>query len=89
MQENTSKQVKELNKTVLELKIEIETIEKTQNEETQEMDNLENVPKELKGSTTIEVEQKYELTSTPSDCVSSCICSRRWPSRPSMGREAP
>jgi len=30
MQENTSKQVKELNKTVLELKIEIETIEKTQ-----------------------------------------------------------
>lgn len=53
MQENTSKQVKELNKTVLELKIEIETIEKTQNEETQEMDNLENVSKELKGSTTI------------------------------------
>ena len=30
MQENMSKQVKELNKTVLELKIEIETIEKTQ-----------------------------------------------------------
>ena len=30
MQENTGKQVKELNKTVLELKIEIETIEKTQ-----------------------------------------------------------
>ena len=53
MQENTSKQVKELNKTVLELKIEIETIEKTQNEETQEMDNLENVPKELKWTTTI------------------------------------
>ena len=34
MQENTSKQVKELNKTVLELKIEIETIEKTQTRKT-------------------------------------------------------
>ena len=43
MQENTSKQVKELNKTVLELKIEIETIRKQQNVETQEMDNLDKI----------------------------------------------
>jgi hypothetical protein len=34
------------------------------------------------GGTTI------ELTSTPRAPVSSCICSRRWPSRPSLGREA-
>jgi hypothetical protein len=28
-------------------------------------------------------------TSTPRAPVSSCICSRRWPSWPSLGREAP
>ena len=33
--------------------------------------------------------QQYELASSPRACVSSCICSRRWPSRPSLGREAP
>jgi hypothetical protein len=27
------------------------------------------------------VEQKYELTSTPGACVSSCICIRRCPSQ--------
>ena len=40
------------------------------------------------GSTTLLEEQQYELTSTPRAHVSSCICSRRWPSRPSLGREA-
>jgi hypothetical protein len=35
------------------------------------------------------VEQQYELTSTPRARASSCICSRRWPSWPSLGREAP
>jgi hypothetical protein len=44
---------------------------------------------ELKGSATLSVEQQYELTSTPRARVSSCICSRRLPSRPSLGREAP
>ena len=34
------------------------------------------------GGTTI------KLTSTPQSCVSSCICIRRWPSRPSMGGKA-
>jgi hypothetical protein len=29
------------------------------------MEELEEVPKELKGSATLEVEQHYELTSTP------------------------
>jgi hypothetical protein len=44
---------------------------------------------ELKGSATLYVKQQYELSSTPRTPVSSCICSRRWPSRPSLGREAP
>jgi hypothetical protein len=47
------------------------------------MEELENVPKELKGSAGL-----YELTSTPRAPVSSCICSRRWPSQASLGEEA-
>jgi hypothetical protein len=53
------------------------------------MEELEKVPKELKGSATLLVEKQYELTSTPRARVSSCICSRRWPSRPSLGEETP
>ena len=50
---------------------------------------LEKVTKELKGSATVWEDQQYELTSNPQNCVSSCVCSKGWPSRPSMGGEAP
>jgi archaellum component FlaC len=40
IQENTTKQVKELNKTIQDLKMEIETIEKSQRETTLEIGNL-------------------------------------------------
>ena len=40
IQENTTKQVKEMNKTVYELNTEIEAIKKTQNEGILEMENL-------------------------------------------------
>jgi hypothetical protein len=53
------------------------------------MEKLEKAPMELKGSATLEVEQQYELTSIRGAHVSSCICSRRWLSQPSLGREAP
>jgi hypothetical protein len=52
------------------------------------MKELEKVPKELKVSANLQEEQQYELISIPQSCVSSCICSRRWPSRPSVGGEA-
>jgi hypothetical protein len=52
------------------------------------MKELEKVPKELKRSATLEEEQQYELTSNPRAHVSSCICSRGWPSGPSMELEA-
>jgi hypothetical protein len=42
------------------------------------MKELEKVTKKLKGSATLEDDQQYELTSTHQNCVSSCICSRRW-----------
>jgi hypothetical protein len=51
------------------------------------MKELEKVPKELKGLAALSAEQ-HELTSTPRACVSSCICSRRWPSPPLMVGEA-
>jgi hypothetical protein len=53
------------------------------------MEELVKVPKDVKGSATLYVEQQYELTSTPRAHVSSCICSRRWLSSPSLGWEAP
>jgi predicted nucleic acid-binding Zn-ribbon protein len=40
VQKNTSKQVKELNKTTQDLKMEVETIKKLQKETTLEIDNL-------------------------------------------------
>ena len=52
------------------------------------VEELEKVPKELKGSATLQVEQQYEPISTLRVLVSSSICSRRWPSQPSLGREA-
>jgi hypothetical protein len=52
------------------------------------MEELEKVPKELKVSATLWLEQQYELTSTPGAHVCSCMCIRRWPSRPSVEREA-
>ena len=47
------------------------------------MEELEKVSKELKRSATLQVQQHYELA-----LDSSCICIKRWPSRPSLEREA-
>ena len=52
------------------------------------MEELEKVPKQLEGSATLYEGQQYELTRTHRACVSRCICSRRWPIRPSLGGEA-
>ena len=40
LQENTTKQVKELNKTIQDLKMEVETIKKAQRETTLEIETL-------------------------------------------------
>ena len=40
IQKNTGKQAKELNKVIQDLKVEVETIKKTQMEATMEMENL-------------------------------------------------
>jgi hypothetical protein len=53
------------------------------------MEELEKVPKELKGSATLSVEQQYELTSTPKElvflaaCVTEvCLLGHHWKERP-------
>jgi hypothetical protein len=53
------------------------------------MEELEKVPKELKGSATLFVEQQYELTSTPPELVSLAayvaedgLVSHQWKERP-------
>ena len=53
------------------------------------MEELEKVPTELNGYATVKEEQQHELASTPRPSVSSCICSRTWPSQPSLGGETP
>jgi hypothetical protein len=54
------------------------------------MEKLEKAPKELKGLQPYRWSNNLnKLTSTPRARVSTCICSRRWPSQPSLGREAP
>jgi len=42
-QENTIKQIKELNKAVQDLQMEVETIKKSQMEATMEMENLQKI----------------------------------------------
>ena len=49
---------------------------------------LEKVTKDLKGLATLWEDQQYEPTSTPQNCICSCICSRGWSSWPSVGGEA-
>jgi hypothetical protein len=53
------------------------------------MEELEKVTKELKRSATLQVKQHYELTSILELLTDySCICIKRWPSKPSLEREA-
>ena len=50
------------------------------------MKELEKVPKELKWSADLS-EKQYELSNMSRACVSSCICSRGWPSWLPVGEE--
>ena len=47
----------------------------------------ENTAKQVEGLKEEAQKSHYQLISTPQNHVSSCICGRGWPSRPSMGGE--
>jgi F0F1-type ATP synthase membrane subunit b/b' len=60
LQENKSKQVKELNKTIQGLKLEVETIKKSQRETTLEIENLEKKSEAIDVSTTNRIQERNE-----------------------------
>ena len=68
IQENTSNQVKELNKTIKDLKIEVETIKKSQRETTLEIENLGKKSEVIDASISNrieEVEEKPQVQKIP------------------------
>ena len=61
-QENTSKQVMELNKTIQDLKMEVETIKKTQRETTLEIEILRKKSGTIEGSISNRIQEMEERT---------------------------
>jgi prefoldin subunit 5 len=64
IQENASKQVKELDKTIQDLKTEVETIKKSQSKTTLEIENLSKKSEAIDASITTRIqeieERKYQ-----------------------------
>ena len=69
IQENTSKQVKELNKTIQDLKMEVETIKKSQRETTLEIENLGKKSGAIDASITNRIQEIEERISGAEDTI--------------------
>ena len=69
IQENTTKQVKELNKTIQDLKMEVETIKKSQRETTLEIENLEKKSGPTDASITNRIQDMEERISDAKDTI--------------------
>jgi chromosome segregation ATPase len=69
LQENTTKQVKELNKAIQDLKLEIETIKKSQRETTVEIENLEKKSGVIDASITNRIQEIEERISGAEDTI--------------------
>jgi chromosome segregation ATPase len=69
IQENTTKQVKELNKTIQDLKMEVETMKKSQRETTLKIENLENKSGANDASITNRVQEIKERISGAEDTI--------------------
>jgi predicted nucleic acid-binding Zn-ribbon protein len=63
LQENTSKQVKELNKIIQDVKMEVETIKKSQRETTLEIENLGKKSGDIDASITNRIQETEERIS--------------------------
>jgi predicted nucleic acid-binding Zn-ribbon protein len=69
LQENTIKQVKGLNKTIQDLKMEIETIKKSQRETTLEIENLVKRSGIIDASITNKIQEIEERISGAEDTI--------------------
>jgi chromosome segregation ATPase len=69
LQENTTKQEKEMNKTIQDLKMEIETIKKLQRETTLELENLEKRSGVIDASITNRIQEIEERISGAEDTI--------------------
>jgi predicted nucleic acid-binding Zn-ribbon protein len=69
IQENTSNQVKELNKTIKDLKIEVETIKKSQRETTLEIENIGKKSGAIDASITTRIQEIEERISGAEDII--------------------
>jgi uncharacterized small protein (DUF1192 family) len=69
LQENTTKQVKELNKTIQDLKMEIEKIKKSQRETTLELENLGKRSEVIDASITYRIQEIEERISAAEDTI--------------------
>jgi chromosome segregation ATPase len=68
-QENTSKQVIERNKTILDLKIEVDTIKKTQNEATLEIETLGKKSGTIDASISYRIQEMEERIAGAEDSI--------------------
>jgi chromosome segregation ATPase len=69
IQENASKQVKELNKTIQDLKMEVETIKKSQRETTLEIENIGKKSGAIDASITNRIQEIEERISGAGDTI--------------------
>ena len=69
MQENTTKQVMELNKTIQDLKREVDTIKKTQSEATLEIENLGKKSGTIDASISNRIQEMEERISGAEDSI--------------------
>ena len=73
IQENTSNQVKELNKSIQDLKIEVETIKKSQRETTLEIENLGKKSGSIDASITNRIQEIEKRISGAEDTIDTTI----------------
>jgi chromosome segregation ATPase len=69
LQENATKQVMELNKTIKDLKMEVETIKKSQRETTLEVEILEKKSRTIDASITNRIQEMEERISGAEDSI--------------------
>jgi predicted nucleic acid-binding Zn-ribbon protein len=80
-QENTSKQMMEMNKNILDLKREVDTIKKTQSEATLEIENLGKKSGTIGASISNRIQEMEERISGAEDSIENIQEAYRTPSR--------